>query len=168
MVTRIPTLIILANLLPDAPSDHVTLEWIVDRLGERSFDIVMLFIALIGLMPVVSWFAGLLLAAPAVQMILAHQEPVLPNIIATRRVPTPRIARLIEHTVPVLRRIERFVRPRWATPFEATKRAVGFIILLLCATIFYPIPSIHVISLLVIMLLLRRILASYMTYYHRS
>jgi hypothetical protein len=153
MVMRGPTSIIVANLLRDAPSEHVTLEWIVDRLGERSFGIVMLLIALIGLVPVVSWFAGLLVAVPAVQMIIAHQGPVLPNIIARRRIPTPRLVRLIERTVPVLRRIERLVRPWWVTPFKPTKPVVGFIILLLCATIFYPIPFIHVIPLLVIMLL---------------
>lgn len=150
---RVPTSIILADLLRDAPSDHVTLEWIVDRLGARSFGIVMLLIALIGLVPAVSWFAGLLLAVPAVQMIRAHQRPVLPHIIAMRRISTPRLVRLIERTVPVLRRIERLVRPRWGTPFEATKRVVGFIIFLLCATLFSPIPFSHVIPLLVIMLL---------------
>jgi hypothetical protein len=113
----------------------------------------MLVIALVGLVPMVSYFAGLILAVPAVQMIRAHQGPVLPHVIATRRIPTPKLASLIELTVPVLRRIERLVRPRWATPFEATKRVVGFIILLLCATLFPPIPFSHVIPLLVIMLL---------------
>lgn len=86
-------------------------------------------------------------------MMRAHQGPNLPHFIATRRIPTPRLARLIERTVPVLRRIERLVRPRWGTPFEATKRVIGFIILVLCATLFSPIPFSHVIPLLVIMLL---------------
>lgn len=66
MVLRVPTSIIVADLLRDAPRDHVTLEWIVDRLGERSFGIIMLLIALIGLLPAVSWFAGPLLAVPAI------------------------------------------------------------------------------------------------------
>ncbi len=65
MASHAPTSVILDNLLQDAPSDHITLEWIIDRLGERSFGILMLLIALVGLVPVVSSIAGLILALPA-------------------------------------------------------------------------------------------------------
>ena len=36
--------------------------------------------------------------------------------------------------------MERFVRPRWATPFEVTKRVVGGIVLLLGASLLAPVP----------------------------
>jgi hypothetical protein len=45
------------------------------------------------------------------------------------------------------------VRPRWATPFKTTKRVVGFVILLLGATLLAPLPFSHVIPILAIMLL---------------
>jgi hypothetical protein len=48
---------------------------------------------------------------------------------------------------------ERIVRPRWRTPFEATKRVVGFVILLLGMTLLAPIPFSQIIPALVIMLL---------------
>lgn len=150
---RVPTSVILEGLLRDARGDHLTLEWIVEQLRERSFGIVMLLIALVGLVPGASSIVGILLALPAIQMIRAHQGPVLPRIIATRRLSMRRLARLIERTVPVLRRLERVVRPRWATPFESTKRVVGFVILLLCGTLLAPIPFSGVIPTLVIMLL---------------
>jgi hypothetical protein len=36
--------------------------------------------------------------------------------------------------------LEQFIRPRWATPFEATKRAVGGVVLLLAASLSPPSP----------------------------
>ncbi len=47
---RVPMSVILEGLLRDAPTD-ATLEWIVANLRERSFGIVMLLIALVGLAP---------------------------------------------------------------------------------------------------------------------
>ena len=61
--------------------------------------------------------------------------------------------RLLERVIPVVRRMERVVRLRWATPFQATKRIIGFIILLLAGTLLAPIPFSHIIPVLVIMLL---------------
>jgi len=55
--------------------------------------------------------------------------------------------------IPVFRRLERVVRPRWGTHFEMTKRVIGFVILLLGATLLAPVPFSHIIPALVIMLL---------------
>ena len=41
---------------------------------------------------------------------------------------------------PTLRFLERFVRPRWPTPFEPTKRVVGIVVMMLGAGLFAPIP----------------------------
>lgn len=151
--TRVPTSAIIEDLLSKARSDHITLAWIVGQLGERSFGIVMLLIALVGLVPGASSFAGLLLVLPAIQMIWARRGPILPRVVSARQIPTSQLARLIKRLVPVLKRMERVVRPRWAMPIEATMRLVGFIILLLGATLLAPIPFSHVIPLFVIMLL---------------
>jgi hypothetical protein len=86
-------------------------------------------------------------------MILARPAPVLPRFIAERRLSTARIARLVMRLVPVLRWLERAVRPRWTTPFETTKRVLGVVMLLLSATILTPIPFGHIMPILVIMLL---------------
>jgi hypothetical protein len=150
---RGPTSVVLEGLLEEAPGEQVTLAWIVGRLRERSFGIVMLLIALVGLVPGVASVAGLLLAVPAIQMMLGRPGPVLPGFIARRRLSTRRLRRLIARLVPVLRRLERAVRPRWTTPFEATKRVLGGVILLLSATLLAPIPVSQVPPLLAIMLL---------------
>lgn len=140
MDKRVPTSDVLENLLKAAPPDLVTLDWIVARLSDRSFGLVILLIAVVALVPGASPLAGILLAIIAFQMILGRAGPVLPRFVARRRLSTARLARLIRRIVPALRRIERLVRPRWHTPFEATKRAIGVVTLLLSATLFAPIP----------------------------
>jgi hypothetical protein len=125
----------------------VTLNWIIDHLGARSFGIIMLIIALVGLVPGASAFIGILLAVPAIQMMMARPAPVLPRIIAGRKISTPRFAGLLHRLVPILRRMER------RTPFEVTKRVLGLVILLLGATLLAPIPFSHIMPAVVVMLL---------------
>ena len=149
---RVPTSVILEDLLRDAPP-AVTLEWIVANLRERSFGIVMLVIALAGLVPGLSPIVGAMIAVPAVQMMLARKEPALPRRLGARSLSKARFGRILARVIPVLRRLERVVRPRWGTPFETTKRVVGFVILLLGATLLAPLPFSHIIPILAIMLL---------------
>ncbi len=140
MTPRTPTSALLEGLLDDAPVEHVTLDWLMGRLGGRSFGFVLLLLALLGLLPGVSAIAGVLLAVPASQMILARPSPVFPRRVAARRFEAKRLARMVRRVVPVLRWLERFVRPRWATPFEATKRAIGTVVLLLGGALLAPVP----------------------------
>src|SRR5918993_3353458 len=142
MTGRAPTSVVLDDLLgPEAP-EQVTLGWLMGRLGDRSFGIVLLLLALLGLLPGVSAVAGVLLMVPAVQMILARPGPVFPRRVAERRFGAERLARMVRRVVPVLRYLERFIRPRWATPFEATKRVVGGVVLLLAVSFLAPVPLI--------------------------
>ena len=46
---HVPTSIVLTQLLEDLPQDHVNLAWLVGRLQNRSFGLVMLLLALVGL-----------------------------------------------------------------------------------------------------------------------
>jgi hypothetical protein len=78
MTARLPTSVILQELLYDASAEVVTLGWLVDRLGDRSFGIVLILSALLGLLPGVSAFAGVLLMVPAFQMMMARPGPVFP------------------------------------------------------------------------------------------
>jgi hypothetical protein len=135
-----PTSVVLEQLLKRAPASEVTLAWLLDNLRTRSFGIVLLLLGVIGMLPVVSPAAGLLLIIPAFQMIRARPAPVFPDKVAQRRLPTDRLAGMILRVTPTLRYLERFVRPRWPTPFETTKRVIGFVVLLLGLGFFAPFP----------------------------
>jgi hypothetical protein len=153
MGPQLPTSAALQGLIAEMTADHVSLGWILDRLGERSFGLLMLILALLALVSGLSSFIGVLIMLPAMQMILARPHPVLPRIVARRRLRTKSLVPLIERTMPLLRRVERLIRPRWPTPFEATKRVVGAVILLLAVTLVSPIPFTHVIPCLAIVLI---------------
>jgi len=107
----------------------------------------------LAMVPGISPFAGVLLAWPAIQMMLGHEGPVLPGVIARRRFSTPRLVGVLGRAAGLLRRMERVVRPRWSLPFEVTKRIVGFLVLLLGLTLLAPIPFSQVIPGGVIILL---------------
>lgn len=140
MLARRPTSAVLDELLGEAPTAQVTLDWLMARLGDRSFGLVLLLLALLGLLPGVSAVVGVLLMVVAVQMILARPGPVFPRRIAARRFEAWRLARMARWIVPALRWLERFIRPRWTTPFEATKRVVGAVVLLLGGALLAPVP----------------------------
>ena len=140
MTARAPTSVVLDGLLRHEAPERVTLGWLMGGLGDRSFGVALLLLALLGLLPGVSAVAGVLLTVPAFQMVLARPGPVLPRRVAARRFEAERLARVVRRLVPVLRFLERFIRPRWATPVEATKRAVGGVVLLLAASLLAPVP----------------------------
>jgi hypothetical protein len=140
MNPRAPTSVVLDGLLGHEAPEQVTLGWLMGGLGDRSFGVVLLVLALLGLLPGVSSVAGVLLTVPAFQMILARPGAVFPRRVAARCFEAERLARVVRRVVPVLRFLERFIRPRWATPFETTKRVVGGVVLLLAASLLAPVP----------------------------
>jgi len=148
-----PTSEILDGLLDDESPEQVTLAWLIDRLRDRSFGIILLLIALVGMLPTVATFTGLVMLIPAYQMIRAHPYPVLPGFIARRRLSTRGIARLIARIMPLLRWLERFSYPRWTTPFSATKRVVGVVVLLLALSLQSPLPFSQIVPNLVVILI---------------
>lgn len=149
---RVPTSDILDDLMRQAPPGETTLVWIVDHLRDRSFGIVLLLIGILAMVPGISPLAGLLLAWPAIQMMLGHAGPVLPGVIARRRFSTQRLVRVLGRVIGPLVRLERLVRPRWTLPFETSKRMVGLLILLLGVSLLAPIPFSHVIPAGVVIL----------------
>ncbi len=150
----IPTSVVLQRLHDEAPTDHFTLGWLMGSLRKRSFGIIMLLLALVAIAPGVSIVAGLLLMIPAFQMIAGLPAPVFPRGIAARPLPTQHLAALVQRAVPVLRYFEKVIHPRWPTPFEATKRLVGTVVVILNTTlVFTPIPLSNVVPALVIALI---------------
>ncbi len=147
-------LLVLQRLHDEAPKVHFTLGWLMASLHRRSFGMIMLLLALVGIAPGISIIAGLLLMIPASQMIAGLPAPVFPRRIAAHPLPTRHLVALVQRTVPVLRYLEKTIHPRWPTPLEATKRPVGAVIVILSATmVFTPIPLSNVVPAVVIALI---------------
>lgn len=150
----VPTSVVLTDLLGRAPAEGITLKWLIGSLGRRSFGVVLLLLGLLGLLPGIAAIAGILLLVPSFQMILANGGPIFTRRIESIPLSTRRVAGVIRRSIPVLRYLERFIRPRWPTPFEATKRVVGFFILLLgLCIVLLPVPFMHIPPALLIVLI---------------
>ncbi len=140
-------------MLDELTGPYVAVDWLIERLGTRSFGLTLFVMALVALIPGASTIIGVLIAWPAIQMILGRDVPVLPRIIGRREISVEKMARAIRVVTPRLQWIERFIRPRWTAPFQATKRLTGLIMLLLGLTLISPLPFSHLVPALVIMLL---------------
>lgn len=151
---HVPTSLVLQRLHEEMPADRFTLGWLMHSLHKRSFEIIMLLLALVAITPGLSILAGLLLMIPAIQMIAGKPAPVFPGRIATRSFPARHLAAVVQRAVPMLGYLERMVHPRWHTPPEATKRLVGAVVMLLSATlVFIPVPLSNEVPALVIALI---------------
>ncbi len=136
-----PVSSILRELRETAPPDRFSLDWLLDSLETRSFAIVILMLALVAMAPGVSIVAGLLITTLGLQMMAGRAAPAFPRRVAAYTMPTVYLSASIRRVVPVLARIEKIIRPRWAMPPQTTKRAVGFVVVLLSiAVVFVPIP----------------------------
>jgi len=136
-----PTSAVLESLIRDAPAGHVTtMDWLLAHLRSRSFGILFLVLGVCGLIPLISPLAGLLLVILAFQMVRGHDGPLLPRRLGSRPIATAKLVSMLSRAVPVLRYLERFVRPRWPMPVEISNRIVGGMVILLSLGLFVPFP----------------------------
>jgi hypothetical protein len=148
----IPTSVALAQLLEQAPRDRVSLGWLIDHLGKRAFGLLLLILSVIGLAPGVATIIGLVIAIPAVELMLGRKTPTLPQFLTKRSIATPKFAAAVNRLIPFFRAMEKIVRPRFHLPFRVTNGLVGFLVFLLAITLFAPFPF-NIIPTLVIMLI---------------
>jgi hypothetical protein len=149
----LPTSVQLARMLDRAEGPRVSIGWLVEQLGRRSFGLTLLVMAVVGFVPGASTVVGLLMAWPAIQMVLGHETAVLPDLVARREIEVGRLAPIIGRVAPWLAWLERLIQPRWTPPFHTTKRLTGIVMLLLGLSMIVPVPFGHVVPGLVVMLL---------------
>lgn len=149
----VPTSVHLANVMSAATTAQVSVRWLVEALGDRSFGLTLLMMALIALVPGASTFVGVLIAWPAIQLILRHDAPVLPRYVARREIAVDKLARAVRIVTPKLRWMEKLIRPRWPIGFRSARRLTGIIILLLGVSMVSPFPFSHVIPAIIVMML---------------
>jgi hypothetical protein len=151
---RVPTSVQLVRLLDRAePEAAVSMGWLMEQLGGRSFGLALLVMGVLGLLPGISTVAALMVVWLAVQMMLGHEAAVLPGFVARRTVGVERLAGLIGIVAPWLAWLERMVQPRWPMLFQATERSTGFVMLLLGLSMLLPVPFSQIVPAPVIILL---------------
>jgi hypothetical protein len=150
---HVPTSALLSQLVAETPPRGVTLAWVLGRLENRSFALLLLLLALLSLAPGVASVTALLFVFPAVQMILGRPRPSLPGLLSSRAISARRFAQVAAMAIPIFKRLERIVRPRLQTMVATTRPLVGFVILLRAATMIWPVPFSHIVPAVVIALI---------------
>jgi len=134
---------VLTELSGEA-SGPVSIGMIRDALGDRSFAALLLFFAIINLIPLppgASALLGLPLLIVAAQMVYGSKRVWLPRLLTQRTVSAETFRSIMDRIIPRLVSIERMIRPRY-WPFWRRRgdRVVGIIALIMAITVTLPIP----------------------------
>jgi hypothetical protein len=124
--------------------DPISVRDVLKRLEGRGFGLLLLILALpncIPNVPGISTIFGIMLVAPALQMIFGAGMPWIPKRIANMQIEPGTFRRVIDWTMPNLLRVEKLVQPR--LQFLTQKPATiwfGIQTLILAGILVLPIP----------------------------
>lgn len=136
---------LLEELLEAFPGEEqVTVDEIMAKLERRAFGLLLLLLALpncIPNIPGISTIFGVLLIAPALQLIFGAGKPWLPKRVRSWAIEKSTLRAAIKGALPLLRRAETLIRPRWeqlyTRPFLIWW---GLQTLILAGVLILPIP----------------------------
>jgi hypothetical protein len=135
---------LLRDLMDAFPEESVTVGDILKRLEGQAFGLLLLVLALpncIPNIPGLSTIFGVMMVAPAVQLILGRGDLWLPARVRRWSISRHALEMAIKGSLPVLKRIERYVAPRWTfltrPPFT---QLLGLQTLFLAFVLILPIP----------------------------
>lgn len=150
-----PLSTILAQTIAD---EVVTLGELLDRMARRGFGLLMIVLALPTMIPILppgsSAAIGLLYIILAVQMLIGLDQPWLPPRARRYRLSPRAVVALRYRGLAVVRRIERYSRPRpLFVDDRITARAVALGVLVLGVVLFFPLPFLNTVPALAVLLL---------------
>lgn len=115
--TRIPTSAVLEKIIHDMKAECITLRDIMAMLGEQGLLLICALMSLPFLFPVsipgvsTVFGAGIVLIAFAITI---NRLPWLPDFLANKQLETEKLIPVLLRGVRFLRRIDRFLKPRFA------------------------------------------------------
>lgn len=126
-------------------AERISLGDIVAAVPQRAYGVLLIAFALPNLVPVSIPGMSTVLSVPililAAQLAWGRGAPWLPRWLAGRSLAYRDFMAVLDRAVPILERIERFLKPRWSPligPHAA--RALGGVVLILGAILSLPIP----------------------------
>jgi hypothetical protein len=136
---------LLEDLLNAFPNETITVGEVLDRLEGRAFGLLLLLLALPNCVPNVpglSTIFGVMMIAPAIQLILGRGALWMPRRVRAWTFSRDVFRTTIRASVPVLRRVEHFIRPRWTWLVHAPMTQVlGLQTLVMALVLMLPIPA---------------------------
>src|SRR3546814_14055533 len=92
----------------------------VGLFADRSAPLLLLFLGLLGFIPSpglpLGAVTGAVVICVALSMLLRPDRPLIPDFLGRRKLPPKLLRRLMRYAVPLVRKLERWFRPRftWA------------------------------------------------------
>lgn len=141
-----PTSDLLEQVVEDHKQDTVSIDELKTALHERGFAVLLIIFCMPMCVPVpVPPGYTALFSVPlfilSVQLIAGMDSPWLPRWLRNKRVRRSLIAAIAEKAIPLLRKVERYLKPRW--PFATGKtgeQSIGVFTFLFTVSIAVPLP----------------------------
>ncbi|EHU5002099.1 exopolysaccharide biosynthesis protein [Vibrio vulnificus] len=145
---------VIVELIKQAQSPGITLRNLTDRLGDRTFGMLLMLIALFNVLPLVSIIGGILIATLGLQMILGRRKAWLPSVILDKELPNDKVQAILRTFEPKVRKLEQYIYPR-IQYMEApvVDQVNGCIIMLLGLLISLPFPFTNIAPAFVVMIM---------------
>ena len=139
--TNESTSALMMRILAELPADKVRIGYIVLHLRRRSFGGILIFLAALGLLPGISFFAGLAMIVPGFQMIAGFRAPLLPRSVRQQEIRSAHVRALGNKAIPWIHKLERVVRPRWLfLTLPPMPSVIGFLVVGLALVVMVPLP----------------------------
>ncbi len=150
---------VLEGVVRDNNADYFSFLEIKMALHERGFGLLMLFFTLplsipLPIPPGLTMVPAIPLIIFSIQMMRGMDSPWLPKWIGARRIKRSTVALVVEKTAPYLKRVEKLMRPRFSLASSASgEKIIGLFALLFSVAIFIPLPFIHMVPAIGILLM---------------
>lgn len=135
---------LLSQIVEDESRERVSTGDLLAMAGDRAFGALIFVFALPNLIPTppgTSAILGLPLIILSFQLLYGRRTPWLPKAIAARSIARADLASVVRRAAPVLKRIERVLKPRLSWLVTAfSERLLALLLLVLSVILFLPIP----------------------------
>lgn len=135
------TSVLLRRLLDELPGEDISIGYILLQFRRRSFGGIFILLSALGLLPGISFIAGLTMLVPAFQMTIGFRAPLLPRFIRRRRIEVAAVRALGNRAIPWLEKVERYIKPRWfALTQPPIPMVTGVLTIGLALVVMLPLP----------------------------
>jgi hypothetical protein len=144
--TKIPprTSELIVNVLDRDHHQTVTIQSFLDSLGDRVYGLGILLWVLpncIPMVPGVAGVTGVMIMIMALQMALGQTTPWLPRAVRNRPLPRMKLLEISQKAIPRLRKLEKFIRPRYhCLNNHAMRIFTALVIFVMAFILLLPIP----------------------------
>jgi hypothetical protein len=142
-----PTSELLEGIREQGGDERLSLGEVVEATKGRAHGLILVILALPEAIPMVGLSA--ILAVPIFVlggiMAVRGSNPPIPEWVRERSIPRDKADGAIRRTVPAIRWLERFSRPRWSR-FAEAGRLQGMVCLVMAVVLAIPIPGVNIMA----------------------